>query len=114
MMLCGDGQLIRSHFVRSVAVGDDPVCSDNNSCRRVVVLETHFNKKRKCDPTHSVTRDSLFPHGERRHAVCDEGGRETLGDGLVRRQSGPLVVGPRLRAVQTLQAAERVQRPYHS
>lgn len=117
VMLGSDGQLIRAHFVGRVAVGNNPVRSDDDSCVRTGTLtsdtpDTHTTLK----PMHStcVTCDALLPHGERRHAVCDEGGREPLGHGLVRRQPGALVVGPGLCTVQTLQAAQRMQRPHHS
>lgn len=116
-MFGGDGQLIRAHFVCCVAVCNNPVCSDDDSCVQTGTLttsgRTDTENETRANTCH-LTCDAFLPHGERRHAVCDEGGRESFSDCLVRRQSGALVVGPCLCAVQALQASQRVQRPYHS
>ena len=64
--------------------------------------------------TQKHTCDVHFSHGEGGHAVCNKCSRDSLCYGLIRCQSGSLVVRPRLRAVHALQPAQCVEASHHT
>lgn len=85
-------------------------CKPSHSLKQSLIIITYI-----CSHTlsHALTSDALLPHGECRHAVCDECGGKALGHGFVRRQPGALVIRPRLCTVHPLQTAQSVQGPHH-
>lgn len=120
MVLSGDGQLVRADLVGCVTVSNHPVCTHHDSWGR---KQQKGSLKKKCevlvkrrrrDGTQTHTCDVHLPHGEGCHAVCYKRGRDSLRYSLVRRQSGPLVVRPRLCAVHALQPAQRVEASHHA
>lgn len=122
MVLSGDGQLVRADLVGCVTVSNHPVCTHHHSWGRKQQKGSLKKKKkrevlvkwRRRDGTQTHTCDVHLPHGESCHAVCYKRGRDSLRYSLVRRQSGPLVVRPRLCAVHALQPAQRVEASHHA